>query len=154
MLHPYQTQIILNLCPICPDIQYKILMMSIGANGTPSSKVARKLCDHVILHRSRPRFNYFTYKENTLTSFYVELTLFNYMKHVYEESYEGEGECDFLDIPEDYLFNEFVYDLCIAYEHYRIDEGSKHYFACRGEDLKKVVKRRLRKMIEEEPTKE
>jgi hypothetical protein len=129
-------------------------MMSIGANGTPSSKVARKLCDHVILHRSRPRFNYFTYKENTLTSFYVELTLFNYMKHVYEESYEGEGECDFLEMPENYLFDEFVYDLCIAYEHYRIDEGSKHYFACRGEDLKKVVKRRLRKMIEEEPTKE
>ena len=150
MLTPQQIEGLLAPLPICYDIQYKILMMSIGLNGTPSSKVARKLCDQVILHRSRPRFNYFTYKENTLTSFCIELSLFNYMKHVYEEE-AGDGG-DVYDIPDDYLFNEFVYDLCIAYEHYRKDDNSPEFFARRGEDLAKVVKRRLQKMIEGEPT--
>jgi len=34
--------ILLNLCPICPDIQYKILMLIIGINGTPSSNEIKK----------------------------------------------------------------------------------------------------------------
>jgi len=71
------------------------------------------------------------------------------MKHVYEEEV-GDGG-DVYDIPDDYLFDEFVYDLCIAYERYRINDNSPEYFACRGEDLVKVVKRRLQKMIQDEP---
>ena len=31
----------LNLCPICPDIQNKILMLFIGINGTPTSNMIK-----------------------------------------------------------------------------------------------------------------
>ena len=31
----------LNLCPICPDIQNKILMLFIGINGTPTSTIIK-----------------------------------------------------------------------------------------------------------------
>ena len=160
MLSPQQIEGLLTPLPICYDIQRKILMMCIGANGTPSSKVIRKLCDHVIFHRSQTRFDYFTYKEKTLTSFCIDLTLFNYMKHVYEEeectcegdmSCYGKGKCSSFNMPEDFLFNEFVYEFCIAYEHYQIDDSTQEYLSRRHEELKRVVKRRLQKMIQDEP---
>ncbi len=38
-IHPQEIAILLNLCPICQDIQYKILMLIIGLNGTPTSNL-------------------------------------------------------------------------------------------------------------------
>ena len=38
-IHPQEIAILLNLCPICPDIQYKILMLVIAMNGTPTSNL-------------------------------------------------------------------------------------------------------------------
>ena len=38
-IHPQEIAVLLNLCPICPDIQYKILMLILGINGTPTSNL-------------------------------------------------------------------------------------------------------------------
>jgi hypothetical protein len=37
-IHPQEIAILLNLCPICQDIQIKILMLVIGM-GTPTSNL-------------------------------------------------------------------------------------------------------------------
>ena len=41
MLTPIEAVELLNLCPICPDIQKKILMLFIGISGTYTSNIMK-----------------------------------------------------------------------------------------------------------------
>jgi hypothetical protein len=153
MLHPLQTAVILNALPICPDIQFKILMMFIGVSGTPSSNVVRKPIDDMIAHHCRPRNRFNSYKLYTLTCFRVDLSLFNFKAHILNENKE-EGD---QDVEEDQetedvglCFPEFIYDITLAYWSYFTiadAEHNAHNEAC----LKNAVKIRLQKMIQEEP---
>ena len=47
---PNEFAILLNLCPICSDIQYKILMLIIGINGTPSSNEIKKKIQNINIY--------------------------------------------------------------------------------------------------------
>jgi hypothetical protein len=151
MLHPLQTASILNALPICSDIQFNILMMFIGASGTPSSNVVRKPIDDMIAFFSHPRIKFNAYKLYTLTSFRVDLSLFNFKSHILNEN-EEEDQDDGEDQEDDvgFHFPEFIYDVALAYSSYFTTEDAE-YNAHNESCLKNAVKFRLQKMIQEEP---
>ena len=54
---PNEFAILLNLCPICSDIQYKILMLIIGINGTPSSNEIKKKIQNINIYSNEYNYN-------------------------------------------------------------------------------------------------
>ena len=54
-IHPQEIAILLNLCPICPDIQYKILMLIIG---TPTSNLFKAPTIFTFYAGNKKCFNY------------------------------------------------------------------------------------------------
>ena len=54
-IHPQEIAILLNLCPICQDIQYKILMLIIG---TPTSNLFKAPTIFTFYAGNKKCFNY------------------------------------------------------------------------------------------------
>ncbi len=140
-IHPEEIAVLLNLCPICPDIQYKILMLVIGMNGTPSSNSVKP----TIIYMCKYMRIKFAYPEKTLTCYCTPLSLFNFMRNYYEELgydiYDNETE--------EVILPEFLYEIDIAYTLYHSD--MKNQINNTNIKLKESTKIRLNKMIASEP---
>jgi len=89
-IHPEKISILLNLCPICSDIQYKILMSIIGMNGTPSSNEIKKQIQNIYVYSNE--YNCINdFKTLWRTKIFLNCKIF------------------------DNLNSEFLYELIIAY---------------------------------------
>jgi len=145
-IHPQEIAVLLNLCPICPDIQYKILMLLIGMNGTPTSNLfkAPKIFTFYTetYNKNKKRFSYSTTPLKP-SAYFRDLNILANIKFNYcysdEESNDEEE-----DIP-NYSY-ETDYEIKIAYTLTYGDEGLEHM-----EKLKALTKIRLNKMIASEP---
>ena len=100
---PYEFAILLNLCPICSDIQFKILMLIIGMNGTPSSNKIKKQIQNIIIY-SNEYTCISNYKTFWRTKIYLNYKLF------------------------DNLNSEFLYELIIAYLTNGYFETERQYY--------------------------
>ena len=144
-INPQEIAILLNLCPICQDIQFKILMLVIGMNGTPTSN----------LFKARRRFTFyagnkkcFNYSSNPLkpSAYFRDLISlanykFSYCSSDEEKEYSDEGE----NIPN--FSYEAHYETKIAYT---LTYGDVEYIDYVIK-LKEITKNRLNKMIASEP---
>lgn len=75
--------VLLNLCPICPDIQYKILMLFIGINGTPTSKLFKAPCIFTFYTKTGDKIkSKFTYSNTPLkpSAYFMDLVRFASLK--------------------------------------------------------------------------
>jgi hypothetical protein len=158
-INPQEIAILLNLCPICPDIQYKILMLIIGMTGTPTSNLF-KAPTIFTFYASRPwsvprnkkQFNYSRtpLKPSAYFRDLVELAnrKFYYYPSDEDEEYsdeEKEYSDDEQNIPN--FSYEAHYETKIAYTLTYGDVGYIDYVI----KLKEIVKNRLNKMIASEP---
>ena len=146
-IHPQEIVVLLSLCPVCPDIQYKILMLIIGINGTPTSNLIKPII--ISMHKDKNKKIYTGYSEKTLTSYCTCLSLFNFMKNYYEElGYDIYNNEDQNAIDEEIL-PEFIHEFDLAYTlYYENQENEINEIMIR---LKAVTKMRLNKMIATEP---
>jgi muramoyltetrapeptide carboxypeptidase LdcA involved in peptidoglycan recycling len=144
-IHPQEIAVLLNLTPICYDIQNKILMLIIGINGTPTSNLIKP----IIISMQKNKKIYIGYSEKTLTSYCTCLSLFNFMKNYYEElGYDIYNNEDQNAIDEEIL-PEFIHEFDLAYTlYYENQENEINEIMIR---LKAVTKMRLNKMIATEP---
>ena len=144
-IHPQEIAVLLNLCPICYDIQNKILMLIIGMNGTPTSNLIKP----IIISMQKNKKIYIGYSEKTLTSYCTCLSLFNFMKNYYEElGYDIYNNEDQNAIDEEIL-PEFLHEFDLAYTlYYENKENEINEIMIR---LKAVTKIRLNKMSASEP---
>lgn len=139
-VNPEQISNILSLCPICYDIQNKILMLYICMNETPLK--------NLIANMKKNKTIKYAYPEKTLTSYCKDLSLFNHIMWVYPE-YKSDEEDDPDDPnpnPISYL-PEFIYDFLIAYSLYHFDEYD--FINEKKSELNAVTKIRLNQMIED-----
>ena len=151
-IHPQEIAILLNLCPICQDIQYKILMLIIGL-GTPTSNLFKAPVIYTFYAGNKKCFNY---SSNPLkpSAYFRDLVLLANLKFYYcpsdedeeysdeEKEYSDEGE----NIPN--FSSETHYETKIAYTlTYGGDLSTIDYI----KKLKEVTKIRLNKMIASEP---
>ena len=135
-LHPQIFQTILNLCPICPDIQYTILMLIIGINGTPTSIIIKPK----MINIRNMYINKFSYPEQTLSYYMVSLGYWN------SSDSENSDDEDFENY--EYL-SEFLYDISIAYNLYNLDTAKCIHGIQNCLNIQ--AKKRLNHMIETEP---
>ena len=144
-IHPQEIEVLLNLCPICQDIQYKILILVICMNGTPTSNLVKPVI--ISMHKNMKRK--LAYPEKTLTSYSTCLSLFNFMTGYYQDlGYDMYDEKDQNGIDAEIL-PEFLYELNIAYTlYYEFQEDEINEIIT---DLKAATKIRLNKMIASEP---
>jgi hypothetical protein len=153
-INPQTISYLLSLCPICEDIQYKILMLIIGLNGTPSSLSITVISNNMKIHNTR--FKYRGVLDQSLSCYCRDLSLFNYLTCLYpeyckdpddEEAEEEEDDDDDYYEPYDktkpYL-PDFLYDIRIANDLYCsvLDNDLLN-------EYKEATKVRLNKMIEE-----
>jgi hypothetical protein len=149
-IHPQEIAVLLNLCPICPDIQYKILMLIVGINGTPTSNLfkAPKIFTFYTetYDKNRKKFEYSTTPLKP-SAYFRDLNIlanikFNYCYSDEEREYSDEEE----EIED--LSYETQYEINIAYTlTYGGDLSTINYI----EKLKEITKIRLNKMIATEP---
>ena len=150
-INPQEIAILLNLCPICPDIQYKILMLIIGMTGTPTSNLF-KAPTIFTFYASKKKFNYSTTPLKP-SAYFRDLVLLANYKFYYcyssdeeysdeEREYSDEGE----NIPN--FSYETHYETKIAYT---LTYGDVEYIDYVIK-LKEITKNRLNKMIASEPT--
>jgi hypothetical protein len=144
-IHPQEISVLLNLCPICPDIQYKILMLLIGMNGTPTSNLFKAQNIFTFYAANKKCFNYSTTPLKP-SAYFRDLNILANIKFNYcysdEESNDEEEEI----IP-NYSY-ETDYEIKIAYTlTYGGDLSTINYI----EKLKEITKNRLNKMIATEP---
>jgi hypothetical protein len=149
-IHPQEIAILLNLCPICQDIQFKILMLIIGINGTPSSNLFKAPIIYTFYAGNKKCFNY---SANPLkpSAYFRDLVLLANLKFYYcssdeeyseeEKEYSDEGE----NIPN--FSYETHYETKIAYT---LTYGDVEYIDYVVK-LKEITKNRLNKMIASEP---
>lgn len=116
-MNPKLIKILLNLCPICPDIQYKILMLIIGINGTPSSILIKPK----MINIRNMYIKKFSYPEQTLSYYMVSLGLFNYKKYWNNSESEDSEDSDNEDFKYCEYLSEFLYEISIAYNLYNLD---------------------------------
>jgi hypothetical protein len=155
-INPQTISYLLSLCPICEDIQYKILMLIIGLNGTPSSLSITLISKNMKIHNTRIKYN--GVFDQSLSCYCRDLSLFNYLtalypeycKDVNDDDTEDEDEEDNDDYYEPYdktkpYLPDFLYDIRIAHDL---------YWSVLDNDLlneyKEATKVRLNKMIEED----
>ena len=145
-IHPEKIALLLNLCPICPDIQQKILMLILGINGTPTSNLIKSIIKFMKKNGSTRKL---AYPEKTLTSYCTCLSLFNFMRDYYEDlGYDLYDAQDQNAIDEEIL-PEFLHEFDLAYTlYYENKENEINEIMIR---LKAVTKIRLNKMIASEP---
>ncbi len=151
-INPQEIAILLNLCPICQDIQFKILMLIIGLNGTPTSNLFKAPIIFTSYAGNKKCFNYST---NPLkpSAYFRDLVLLANLKFYYcpsdedeeysdeEKEYSDEGE----NIPN--FSYEAHYETKIAYTLTYGDVEYMDYVI----KLKAITKNRLNKMIASEP---
>ena len=147
-IHPQEIAILLNLCPICPDIQYKILMLLIGMNGTPTSNLfkAPKIFTFYTetYNKNKKQFNYSTTPLKP-SAYFRDLNILANIKFNYCYSDEEDEE------EEEDNIHSFSYEINIAYTlTYGGDLSTINYI----EKLKELTKIRLNKMIATEPVTE
>ena len=143
-INPQEIAILLNLCPICPDIQYKILMLIIGMNGTPTSNLfkAPKIFTFYTetYNKNKKQFNYSTTPLKP-SAYFRDLMILANIKFNYCYSDEESNEEEEEEIIPNYEIN-------IAYTlTYGGDLSTINYI----EKLKALTKIRLNKMIATEP---
>lgn len=144
-IHPQEIAILLNLCPICPDIQYKILMLILG---TPTSNLFKAPTIFTFYAGNKKQFNYSTTPLKP-SAYFRDLVLlanykFSHRSSDDEEEYsddEEEGE----NIPN--FSYEAHYETKIAYT---LTYGDIEYFDYVIK-LKELTKIRLNRMIASEP---
>jgi hypothetical protein len=150
--HPQEIAILLNLCPICQDIQYKILMLIIGLNGTPTSNLFKAPIIFTFYAGNKKYFNYSSNPLKPSAYFRDLISLANYKfwhcssdeeeEHSDEyREYSDEGE----NIPN--FSYEAHYETKIAYT---LTYGDVEYIDYVIK-LKEITKNRLNKMIASEP---
>jgi hypothetical protein len=154
-IHPQEIAFLLNLCPICQDIQFKILMLIIGINGTPTSNLFKAPIIYTFYAGNKKCFNYSTtpLKPSAYFRDLVELAnrKFYYYPSDEDEEYsdeEKEYSDDEQNIPN--FSYEAHYETKIAYTLTYGDVGYIDYVI----KLKEIVKNRLNKMIASEPVTE
>ena len=140
-INPQTISYLLSLCPICEDIQYKIFMLFIGLNGTPSFTPIKEEIYSMKMHYTRNKYQYIL--EETLTCFHKDLSLFNYMNCVYPK-YPEEEQYD----TSPYL-PDFFYELQIAYDLYYSDDSDDEFINRVKNEYNESKKIKLNKMIEE-----
>ena len=144
-IHPQEIAVLLNLCPICPDIQYKILMLIVGINGTPTSNLfkAPKIFTFYTetYDKNRKKFEYSTTPLKP-SAYFRDLNILANIKFNYCYSDEEDEE------EEEDNIHSFSYEINIAYTlTYGGDLSTINYI----EKLKEITKIRLNKMIATEP---
>lgn len=147
-IHPQEIAILLNLCPICQDIQYKILMLIIG---TPTSNLFKASTIFTFYAGNKKKFNYSTTPLKP-SAYFRDLVLlanykFSHRSSDDEEEYsdEEENEEDEGNIPN--FSYEADYETKIAYT---LTYGDVEYIDYVIK-LKEITKNRLNKMIASEP---
>ena len=152
-INPQEIALLLNLCPICPDIQYKILMLVIGINGTPTSNLFKAPNIFTFYtetyNKNKKRFNYSTTPLKP-SAYFRDLNILANIKFNYcysdEESNDEEEINDAEHIQN--FSDETNYELRIAYTlTYGGDLSTINYI----EKIKEITKNRLNKMIASEP---
>jgi hypothetical protein len=151
-IHPQEIAILLNLCPICQDIQFKILMLIIGINGTPTSNLFKAPVIYTFYGGNKTKFNYSTIPLKP-SAYFRDLILLANLKFSYyssdddveysdeEKEYSDEGE----NIPN--FSYEAHYETKIAYT---LTYGDVEYIDYVVK-LKEIAKNKLNKMIASEP---
>jgi hypothetical protein len=151
-INPQEIAILLNLCPICPDIQYKILILIIGLNGTPTSKLFKAPIIFTFYGGNKKYFNYSSRPLKPSAYFRDLISLANY-KFSYCPSDEDEEYSDeykeYIDEGENIpnFSYEAHYETKIAYT---LTYGDVEYIDYLIK-LKEITKKRLNKMIASEP---
>jgi len=147
-INPQEIAILLNLCPICQDIQYKILMLIIGL-GTPTSNLFKASTIFTFYAGNKKKFNY---SSNPLkpSAYFRDLVLLANLKFSYcssddEEEYSDEETDEGENIPN--FSYEAHYEIKIAYT---LTYGDVEYIDYVIK-LKEITKIRLNKMIASEP---
>jgi len=144
-IHPEEIAVLLNLCPICPDIQFKILMLVIGMNGTPTSNLFNAPNIFTFYTGMCGIKCGFTYSTTPLkpSAYFRDLKILANIKFNYCYSDEEEEE----EIIPNYSY-ETNYEIKIAYTlTYGGDLSTINYI----EKLNEITKIRLNKMIASEP---
>lgn len=147
-INPQEIAILLNLCPICQDIQFKILMLIIGLNGTPTSKLFKAPIIFTF-YASNKKFNYSTTPLKP-SAYFRDLVLLANYKFYYCSSDEDEEYSDEETDEEENIPNfsyEAHYEAKIAYT---LTYGDVEYIDYVIK-LKEITKIRLNKMIASEP---
>ena len=153
-IHPREIAVLLNLCPICPDIQYKILMLIIGMNGTPTSNLfkAPKIFTFYTETYNKIKKK-FTYSTTPLkpSAYFRDLMILANIKFNYCYSHEESDDKESDDEEDDDILNssyETQYEINIAYTlTYGGDLSTITYIG----KLKEITKIKLNKMIATEP---
>ena len=135
-LDPKHISNILALCPICYDIQNKILIFYICMRETPLKTLIANMKKYHIKE---------LYPKRTLTSYCMDLSLFNYLSWGYPDYAEDPADPN----PEPIYLPEYLYDLIISYDLYYNNEEDDDYINEKMAELKAVTKIRLNRMIEE-----
>jgi hypothetical protein len=147
-INPQDIAILLNLCPICPDIQYKILMLVISLVGTPCSNLFKAPIIFTFYAKNKKCFNY---SSNPLkpSAYFRDLVLLANYKFSHRSSDDEEEYSDDED-EEQEIFDyshEAHYETKIAYT---LTYGDVEYIDYVIK-LKEITKIRLNKMIASEP---
>jgi hypothetical protein len=151
-IHPQEIVILLNLCPICEDIQYKILMLVIGANGTPTSNLFKAPIIFTSFAANKV-FNYTSRQSLKPSSYFRDLVLLNHIKLNYYDDDEDEEYKENEENEEDDILNvsyENYYEINMAYTLTYGDETGNECVDYM-QKIKAITKIRLNKMIETEP---
>ena len=149
-IHPQEIAVLLNLCPICPDIQYKILMLILGINGTPTSnlfKAPKIFTFYTETFNKKKIKKKFIYSTTPLkpSAYFRDLNILANIKFNFCYSDEEEEEKE--EIIPNFSY-ETNYELNIAYTlTYGGDLSTINYI----EKIKEITKNRLNKMIATEP---
>lgn len=141
-IHPEEIVLLLNLCPICKDIQLKIFMLVIGINGTPTSNLFKAPTIFTFYATNRV-FNYSTTPFKPSAYFRDLVLLANYKFIHCDDEDEDEEE-------EEEDFDETGYELNMAYTLTYGDETGNEYIDYM-QKIKAITKIRLNKMVETEP---
>ena len=145
-IHPQEIAILLNLCPICPDIQYKILMLVIGLIGTPCSNLFKAPTIFTFYAGNKKQFNYST-RPLIPSAYFRDLVELANRKFYYCSSDDDEEYRDNDEEEIDDYSHEADYETKMAYTlTYGGDLSTINYM----DQLKEITKNRLNKMIADE----
>ena len=146
-INPQEIAILLNLCPICPDIQYKILILVIGMNGTPTSNLFKVPIIFTFYARNKKSFNYSS-RPLKPSAYFRDLILLANYKFSCSSDEEREYSDEEENIP-NYSY-ETYYEINMAYTLTYGDTLSNEYIDYMVK-LKEITKNRLNKIIADEP---
>ena len=151
-IHPQEIAVLLNLCPICPDIQYKILMLLIGMNGTPTSNLFKAPNIFTFYtetyDKNKKKFSYSTTPLKP-SAYFRDLVLLANYKFAYCSSDEEKEYSDEEEEIED-LSYEAYYETNMAYI-LTYGNTSSYGYVDYMEKIKTITKNKLNKMIASEP---